>query len=793
MNKRILLVSVGLVTAMAGAILVATAATQKGDRQYKIEATDPTYSFTLDDEIGVAAGSGTFTKATSLQNDIEFTYSGASTSDGNLMELAVDGELFNTRKDTGYHNRISGIKNIEMTYNGKLGIDYTWGESLDAETPYYQRRNYVLASDGSAVKTFVFFDEQPNYFRLKAIEATTITSITVNYSCPASVDEVGTENLALKNGTDLQRFADLTNAGQDYEGQVVELANDINLTKAMSALPCGANTYFKGTFDGKGHTISNYGRTLTGDKHANNFGFICKVEGGTIKNLTLENLALNSNDSINVGGITGIANNAVIENVHITGTSVINGKQYVGGIVGKAAGVIVNNATTGENLTITTTSDNTGGIVGGITAHGSAISIKNCINKANISETSSSSYSLTGGIIGSTNGTHTSDLIIDNCINYGNITGNKTYVGGIIGLARKIDATNHTAQHRVTNCANFGTITGSASVGSIVGVARNGVYTNCHFDESLPNQTYGATESANEDSENRPTMTGCNAFIEVSNQSEFETNVIEDANVGILLTENITFSPAFSSSISSFSGIIMGNNHYLSGLSTGLFTLGTNAYVSDLTIKNATVTGSVEGVGILFGKFSGVGGARNVTIDSTCSVTNDKSGGNGSIVGYVHVANARFSVINVINNAAITGLSNGTAGIVGEIQSNIEFVAYNCENHGAISGTQYVGGIIGIARQDTASIRPVIAFCKNYGNISATKASGGGIVGLTRINVEYCGCLSTVTIKGSTASTLNAVGEVINGDAGGTTANGKGYIAGSRKNSKTVIGSYLFN
>lgn len=779
MNKRILLMSVGLVTAMTGAILIATAATQKGDRQNKTEATDPTYSFTLNDEIGVAAGSGTFTKATSLQNDIEFTYSGASTSDGNLMELAVDGELFNTRKDTGYHNRISGIKNIEMTYNGKLGIDYTWGESLDAETPYYQRRNYVLSSDGSAVKTFVFFDEQPNYFRLKAIEATTITSITVNYSCPASVDEVGTENLALKNGTDLQRFADLTNAGQDYEGQVVELANDINLTKAMSALPCGASTYFKGTFDGKGHTISNYGRTLTGDKHATNFGFICKVEGGTIKNLTLENLALNSNDSTSVGGITGVANNAVIENVHITGTSVINGKQYVGGIVGKATGVTINNATTGSGVSVDSTLDSSGGIVGAITGGGNGLSIKNCVNKANVTNISTGSFSLIGGIVGATPENVAKDVIIDNCVNYGDVTADHPYAGGIIGLARKTSKT-----HIVTNCANFGTVSSSTSAtqGSIVGTARNGTYTNCHYDSSEPNKVYGAQA-------NSPTFTGCDAFVEVSSQAEFETTVVENANVGVVLTSDITFSPAFSSSISSFSGMLFGNNHYLSGLSAGLFSTATNAYVSDLTIKNATVSGSTRGIGIVFGTTSGIALARNVTIENTCSATST-TGGCGAVVGYA--SSSTVALIDVSNNANVTGAGNGTAGVIAETNSNVELTAYNCKNYGAISGSSYVGGIIGIARQYTTTINPIISLCENYANISASSFSCGGIVGLTRINVEHCGCLKTVTIKGSIASTLNEVGEVKTGDGGGTSS-GKGFVAGSRKDTISVIGGYLIN
>ena len=180
----------------------------------------------------------------------------------------------------------------------------------------------------------------------------------------ASFEGRGTEAdpFLISTAEDLTRLATLTNTISTavFATRYYKLTNDINMTAvaytpisratSMSA-PSGAA--FTGTFDGDGHIISNisFGNLAT---YGNTYGIIGYLgEGGTVKNLGVENITVNSGASnrVCIGGIVGsMGNQAAIQNCYVRGmtvTSTVVGHDdkgnltdfpYVGGIAGRTLG-----------------------------------------------------------------------------------------------------------------------------------------------------------------------------------------------------------------------------------------------------------------------------------------------------------------------------------------------------------------------------------------------------------------------------------------------------------------------
>jgi hypothetical protein len=171
--------------------------------------------------------------------------------------------------------------------------------------------------------------------------------------------------------------------GKTYEGQTVILTQDINLNSqywdpiAASDMewPYDDGTQgpadFRGTFDGNGQTIYNlnvdlsklqsldryyyddYGEVdeISQDEY-NRAGFFGKLNGATVKNLTIENVIIHVNtgyqgsEGMYVGILAGTAANTHFENIKIKGVVIVtvDGSKckaqsgYLGGLVGDARG-----------------------------------------------------------------------------------------------------------------------------------------------------------------------------------------------------------------------------------------------------------------------------------------------------------------------------------------------------------------------------------------------------------------------------------------------------------------------
>ena len=238
-----------------------------------------------------------------------------------------------------------------------------------------------------------------------------------------------------------------------------------------------------------------------------NVGLFASIaEGGTVKNLTLDDVNITASTS-NVGAIAG-ENRGTIENCSVSGSVTSSAKLLsvcVGGIVGENNGTIT--GCTVEGSVKAKDADIAGGIagwhnngsitdchssatveglsrVGGIAGKSNA-SITACSSTGDVTATKNSlDYSWAGGVVGEFTGR--SQLIA--CYATGNVKGDAKHVGGVVG---------DNVYNAVIACYATGSVTGaSGSTGGVVG--RNfkddfssGTVTACYWDN---NQSSGIGE-----------------------------------------------------------------------------------------------------------------------------------------------------------------------------------------------------------------------------------------------------------------------------------------------------------
>lgn len=216
---------------------------------------------------------------------------------------------------------------------------------------------------------------------------------------------------------------------------------------------------FRGHFDGNGFKISNLKITRSGyyDRYVGLFGYI---NGGTVENLTLENITVNSSGERAfyenyVGGIAGYSNGTV-RNCHVYGNISAEASDiFCGGIAGGNNGVIE-----GCSADIIIDSKfSAGGIAGD-----NDYKIINCIAYGSIT----SYYRYAGGIVGNNGGT------VESCYAGASVASSNYYAGGIAGYNESTGA--------VYRCVSVSeSIVGSASYrsGGIVGT-NSGTVTDCY-------------------------------------------------------------------------------------------------------------------------------------------------------------------------------------------------------------------------------------------------------------------------------------------------------------------------
>lgn len=234
------------------------------------------------------------------------------------------------------------------------------------------------------------------------------------------------------------------------------LTADINLT-GTTWTPIGIDfgNQYTGTFDGGGHTIS--GLTVTGsEEYAGLFGYIGK-DGGTVKNVKLENVQITSdNQYANVGGVAGYSRGN-IENCSVSGS--VSGNSN---------------------------SDGTSNCVGGVVGQQYGGTITECSSSAIVEGTNA-----VGGVVGQTN----SGATLTACYSTENVTlesnnSDNNYAGGVVGYN---GASTLIACYATGNVIGTGTGTGSIYVGGVTGSNDSGTLTACYHAAETVSGRDGAT------------------------------------------------------------------------------------------------------------------------------------------------------------------------------------------------------------------------------------------------------------------------------------------------------------
>ena len=194
---------------------------------------------------------------------------------------------------------------------------------------------------------------------------------------------------------------------------------------------------YMGAFDGGGNTIT--GLTINKPTESSVGLFASIAEGGTVKNLTLDNVDITAKSY--VGAVAG-QNDGTIENCSVSGNVTtgngLNTDSYVGGITGKNQGTITACHSSAMVEGIMYVGGITGKNQGTITACHSSATVE---GKANV-----------GGVVGDNSSTVTA------CYHAtGNVTGNTTFIGGVAGWNSEYGT--------VTACYWNGTVTNDTGIG----------------------------------------------------------------------------------------------------------------------------------------------------------------------------------------------------------------------------------------------------------------------------------------------------------------------------------------
>ena len=249
----------------------------------------------------------------------------------------------------------------------------------------------------------------------------------------------------------------------------------------------GATKYFKGVFDGNGHTISGAYTNRDG-LYGGIFG---RVVGATIKNLHVRDSFFYSTKGV-IGGIVGFAEeNSIITNCSSSATilaKVSGTDARIGGIVGSLNESVVSYCYFSGSVTAEGTGSNYGRSVGGIVgvAATGGNTITQCFNVGPVY----ANYVYASGIAGRVEGTSGATSISD-CYNTGPVNGFRA-VGGIVG-------SNGYENLTIKNCYTTGELTARSTdpkIGGFIGqISKLTLFENCYYSTDS-----GVTEAAYLDS-----------------------------------------------------------------------------------------------------------------------------------------------------------------------------------------------------------------------------------------------------------------------------------------------------
>ena len=499
--------------------------------------------------------------------------------------------------------------------------------------------------------------------------------------------------------------------GNDFSGVTVYLDVDVDLNSqdfvGKSVFPYSDSRYFRGTFDGQDHTISNF--KMTDNNHR--VAMFRQTENATFRNVTFTNVNISSSgDYSGHAVLVGYhkSGDLTFENVHINSGS-ISGYRWMGALAGEIA------ENSGHTLTLT-----------------------GCSNGATITGRNTRIGGLAGSCLPAVNAT--------NCSNTGNVTSNSTDVGGIVGWIED-DASSF------VSCSNSGAIRGTDAVGGIMG----------YFGSDGQDQRMTLRNNINEGEiycqNNR--AGGIAGHLETDNNAH-----IIDGNINRGKVTGGTDTGGIVGRNKGY-GTWTNNKNYGEITSTGDNVGGICGEIED---DNQTFT-DCENHGVVTGKYStgGILGYGPYQTHTFTRCSNDANvystdGTAGGIFGYGISNPVQGNFYTCTNTGDISGVNyaGGIAGRIGNKDGDRVMTFENCTNEGDVTvrgnSSEYdAGGIVGQIYSDSTHI---FTNCSNYGSIVCNGEAGGGVCGKNYGGGTWTNCHNYGTVYVGVDNAGGLIGEI---------------------------------
>ncbi len=482
---------------------------------------------------------------------------------------------------------------------------------------------------------------------------------------PISGDGSQANPFLIENLGHMIAVAQAVNLGtESFAGKYLKVVNDISgIAIPVGYYPksgpdVGVNNPFKGDFDGGNHTLtlSMDGADLTDPNRIGLFGAL--NAGAHVHDFVIEGQVTTTADAVAAlaGHVTAPADADPVLIEDVINKASVNGANYVGGLVGY----------------VTSTGDN-------------QFTIKNCSNEGSISTASSGFYG--GGIIGGAFDNNKFYKIIDHCTNSGKVYANSNS-GGIVGNGYFV---------KINNCSNSGGITAVSPY--------NGIWSYNGGWKFLGNYNRGVGGIAG-------FMQNCE-IVDCSNSGVVQGVVHIGGILGVAYWTNI-------------------RNCYNSG---HVFARA-KSNQDYLHFKNVSMVGGISGYSV---HHSSIYDCENVGEVSGYGLV-------GGVAGYLQGAaqtygNASDRTIGqrCVNRGSVTGENVAVGGVFGSLCAQQYYptaYALDCENYGTVSSkSEGVGGIIGVAYNNNTSNDMQVLRCINHGDVTGTLWVGG-IVGYATARVN---------------------------------------------------------
>ena len=301
------------------------------------------------------------------------------------------------------------------------GSQEGWIEMKKCE--YTENGNAITCWEANVVPGYTITKLQANGTEVRELSsgitpvASKFYNITLNKDKGYTDDGQG--NYTVTSAGGLKNIAKLVNDGNT--GIDITLTGNITLTGDWTPIGTSISNAYKGTFDGGGHTITGLTVT-TSDQYAGLFGYI--GSGGTVKDVTLEEVKIESNNDMSaVGGVAG-RSYGTLENCSVSGS--VSGSGIAGGVVGYQSGGFLTGCSSSATV-------NAGGVAGGVAGlTDSGATLTACYATGDVTlESINSGGNFVGGVVGSN-----TSCTLKACYAWGIVTGSGSgtiYVGGVTG------------------------------------------------------------------------------------------------------------------------------------------------------------------------------------------------------------------------------------------------------------------------------------------------------------------------------------------------------------------------